>query len=203
MRNPDGFYDAIRKSKLFGPTFSSSEFNGIQEIVKDCEAAKWPIPYIAYALATAYHETAGTMQPIKEYGGPSYFTKLYDIKGQNPARARRMGNVNPGDGPKYCGRGYVQLTWYINYLKAEKELGQPLTTNPDLALKADIASDIMIKGMEEGWFTGKKLSDYLPKTGAATLLKFKAARYIINGQDDAELIAAYALKFQQALYLGD
>lgn len=202
LKNADAFYVAIRQSKLFGPVFDTKEFQGVSEIIKDTSAANWPIAYTAYALATAYHETAKTMQPIKEFGGSAYYTKLYDVKGNNPTRARAMGNTTAGDGPKYCGRGYVQLTWKVNYAKAQKELGKPLLTNPDLAMDPDIASDIMVKGMEQGWFTGKKLSSYLPDSAQATLSQFEAARRIINGNDDAVLIAQYAKKFQDALASG-
>lgn len=196
------FYAEIRRSKLFGPTFDPSEFKGVQEIIKDCARVKWPMAWVAYALATAYHETARTMQPIKEYGGYNYYMKLYDVSGSNPKRARAYGNTAIGDGAKYCGRGYVQLTWKVNYDKAGKALGVDLVNNPDLAMVADIASDIMILGMEHGWFTGKKMAHYLPSGRAANAGQFKAARRIINGTDKAATIAEYALVFQKALQLG-
>lgn len=202
LSNERLFYDSIRRSKLFGPVFDSKEFNGVQEIIKDCTNAHWPIAYTAYALATAYHETAHTMQPIKEYGGYAYYTRLYDISGQNPKRARLMGNTAIGDGARYCGRGFVQLTWKTNYARASRELGIDLVKNPDLALDPDIAGDIMIKGMEQGWFTGKALKHYLPGYAKANARQFINARYIINGKDKAAIIADYALRFQEALIEG-
>lgn len=197
------FYDQIRGSKLFGPVFDAKEFQGVSEIIKDCKAAGWPATWTAYALATAYHETAKTMQPIKEYGGNAYYTKLYDVSGQNPARARKYGNTKVGDGAKYCGRGYVQLTWKVNYEKAGRALGVDLVNKPELALDPDIASDIMIQGMSKGWFSGKKLSDYFSNYNAGTIEKFRACRAIINGRDDDLLIANYAMKFQQALAIAN
>lgn len=202
LSNESLFYDSIRRSKLFGPVFDAKEFRGVQEIIKDCTAAHWPIAYTAYALATAYHETAHTMQPIKEYGGYAYYTRLYDISGQNPKRARLMGNTSIGDGARYCGRGYVQLTWKTNYAKASRELGIDLVKNPDLALDPDIAGDIMVKGMEQGWFTGKAMRHYLPGYAKANAKQFTNARYIINGKDKAAVIADYALRFQKALEEG-
>jgi putative chitinase len=202
LQDAGAFYDQIRITKLYGPVFSATEFQGMEEILKDCKKAKWPIAYVAYALATAYHETAGTMQPIKEYGGRSYYMKLYDVTGQNPERARKMGNTAVGDGALYCGRGYVQLTWKVNYAKAAAELGVDLITNPDLAMNPDIASDVMIKGMEQGWFTGKRLATYLPPTGKATLQQFTDARRIINSTDKAAKIAEEAMAFQEALEVG-
>ncbi len=203
LKDAGAFYDQIRISKLFGPSFSTSEFQGVEEILKDCRKAEWPIAYVAYALATAYHETAHTMQPIKEYGGRAYFMKMYDVTGKNPTRARQMGNTKAGDGALYCGRGYVQLTWKVNYARAGKELGIDLVNNPDMAMVPDIASDVMIKGMEQGWFTGKSMKSYLPKDRRATLAEFEDARRIINGTDKDTLIAHYALRFQEALAIGN
>jgi predicted chitinase len=203
LHNADAFYSKIRAQKLFGPTLDTKELEGLQEILKDCAKAKWPMSYVAYALATAYHETAHTMQPIKEFGGTAYYTKLYDVNGRDPARARLYGNTSPGDGAKYCGRGYVQLTWKVNYAKAGKELGIDLVNKPDQAMIPDIASDIMVKGMEQGWFSGKKLSTYLPASGPAALDAYVSARRIINGTDKAALIAEYAMNFQEALKDGD
>ena len=203
LKNPAKFYDYIRLEKLYGPTISTSELEGTQEILLDCAKARWPIAYAAYALATAYHETAGTMKPIKEYGGAAYFNKRYGVEGDNPERARKMGNTKRGDGAKYCGRGYVQLTWANNYARAEMELGVPLLSNPDLAMDPDIASDIMIRGMSEGWFTGKKLSTYLPSTRLASISEFNEARRVINGLDKSQMIAEYAISFQLALLAGE
>lgn len=192
------YYDRIRTSNLFGPKFDIKEFKGVQEVTNACKVANWPIAFTAYALATAYHETAATMQPIKEYGGRSYFMNNYDVTGKNPDRARKYGNTAVGDGARYFGRGYVQLTWKVNYAKAEKELGYKLVSNPDLALDPKIAAAIMVRGMQEGWFTGKKLSHYFGFS-SGTRAQFAEARRIINGTDKAELIAGYALKFQDAL----
>jgi len=51
------------------------------------------------------HETASTMQPIKEIGNAAYFKRMYDIEGARPAKARELGNIHPGDGAKFCGMG--------------------------------------------------------------------------------------------------
>lgn len=149
----------------------------------------WDVTWVAYALATAYHETAHTMQPVKEYGGDAYFRKMYDINGDRPQKARELGNVNPGDGVRYAGRGYVQLTGRDNYTKFGIE------NAPDDAMKPEIAARIMRNGMESGVFTGKALRDYLPGD-------YVNARRIINGRDKAELIAGYARNFEAALRAG-
>lgn len=188
------FFDRLRNG-LLGPTLDEREVSGCKAILDACRG--WRPAWTAYALATAYHETAHTMQPIKEYGGPRYYNRLYGIEGQNPARARRMGNTAPGDGARYCGRGYVQLTWKSNYAKAGKALGIDLVGDPDLAMNADIAARILREGMAYGWF-GKNLLQCLPDT-LGTLDQFIKARGIINGNDKALQIAKYALEFQKAL----
>lgn len=198
LNDAPAFFNALRESRILGAAIDQSEVDGISAILAACGAENWGKKWTAYALATAYHETAGTMQPIRERGGPQYLTNKYDVRGDNPARARRFGNTAPGDGVRYCGRGFVQLTWKSNYTKAAERTGFPLEGNPDLAMRVDIAAEIMTKGMSEGWFTGKKLGDYI--TNEAT--DFVGARRIINGVDCAAKIAGHAIVFRDALIAG-
>jgi hypothetical protein len=138
-------------------------------------------------LATAWHETAATMQPITEYGGRKYFDK-YDTG----KLAKALGNTPEadGDGYTYRGRGYVQLTGRANYAKAGLALGLDLLRNPDLALQPTVAGKILVTGCTEGWFTGKKLSDYAD---------YRNMRRVVNGTDKADAIARYAETFEAAL----
>jgi len=192
------FFAAVRQG-ILGPTLSPDEVSGCEAILDAMEGT--PRSWCAYALATAYHETAHTMQPISEFGGPAYFTRMYDITGQRPTMARKMGNTEPGDGPKYRGRGYVQLTWKVNYAKAGAKLGVDLVGHPEMAMRPDIAAKIMRDGMVEGWFTGKALRHYL-EGPFATLTQYQGARRIINGTDKAAMIAGYAMQFENALAKG-
>jgi Predicted chitinase len=186
------FYDRVRGS-LFNGRLTQSQVDGLEALLNAMEG--WPVAYQAYGMATAFHETSQTMKPIMERGGYAYYTRLYDVTGQNPARARSMGNTTPGDGAKYCGRGYVQLTWKTNYERAGKDIGVDLVNFPELAMDPANAAKIMRDGMEQGWFTGKKLSDYL----ANGKKDYVGARRIINGTDKAQTIAGYAQKFETAL----
>ena len=194
------FFAKLR-SGIMGPTLDDDEVTGTSAILEAC--AGLPVSWTAYALATAYHETAHTMQPIKEYGGPKYFHKMYDPQGARPDFAKRNGNIYPGDGVKFCGRGYVQLTWRSNYKRAGDKLNVDLIGGPDLAMSKDIAALILRHGMKDGWFSGKSFASYLPASGPATAAQFQAARRIINGTDKAALIAQYASKFQDALIAGE
>lgn len=199
LANSEAFFDRADEADLLG-SLSQGERGGCNAILAAC--ARWPLAHVAYALATTYHETAGTMQPVKEMGGVDYLTRLYDVRGRDPDRARKHGNVLPGDGPKYCGRGYVQLTWRANYARAGRELGVDLVSQPDLAMRHDIAARILEAGMRQGWFTGKRLADYLPAAGPASHKAFVNARRIINGVDRAEKIAEHAIDFQEGLMAG-
>jgi putative chitinase len=190
------FFDLVRKG-ILGPTLDEDEVSGCKNILWAMAGA--PLSWCAYALATAYHETAHTMQPIEEYGGNRYFFRMYDIQGQRPHVAKDLGNTVPGDGIMYRGRGYVQLTGKRNYQKASDETGYPLVGNPDLAKRPDIAAVIMRIGMDQGWFTTRKFAHSLPAEGGAAHKQFFDARRIINGRDKAELIADYAIQFQEAL----
>jgi putative chitinase len=193
------FFDKLR-SGIMGPTLDDDEVTGTTAILE--AMAGLPIAWVAYALATAYHETAHTMQPIKEFGGDKYFFRRYDIQGQNPRLAKQLGNTLPGDGAKYAGRGYVQLTGRANYKRAGDKLNVDLINGPDLAMSKDIAALILRHGMRDGWFTGKSFQSYLPASFPASAAHFQAARRIINGTDKAAAIAGYAIAFQDALKAG-
>lgn len=181
---PEGF-EIIRQR--FGP-LNQGQVNGINLLVKHFAFAADAVPdkHQAYLLATAWHETARTMQPIHERGGKSYFNKYEP----GTKIGGRLGNKIKGDGFLFRGRGYVQLTGRSNYEAAGRKLKLPLVMQPDIALQPDAAADIMVKGCSEGWFTGKKLSDYAD---------FENMRRVVNGVDRAKEIAEYARVFEKAL----
>ena len=145
--------------------------------------------YVAYMLATSYHETAYTMQAIKEYGSYKYLSK-YDTG----RLAKVLGNTPEadGDGVLYAGRGHVMITGLDNYKKFTKLLGIDLVKNPDLALDPVVSAKILTIGSLRGVFTTKKLSNFI-RTGKH--LDFIRARAVINGTDKAESIALHAEKF--------
>jgi hypothetical protein len=191
------FFDAVR-ARPFGGKLAQSQVDGLEVILSTYERDYRDgasLAQLAYVLATAFHETARTMQPIKEYGGAAYLANNYDVTGRNPERARRMGNDRPGDGIKYAGRGYVQLTWKNNYRTMGQLLGVDLVAFPDRAMEPVLAARIMFEGMIHGLFTGQKLADHInPRT-----TNFVGARGTVNGTDQARKIADYAVDFFGAL----
>lgn len=180
------FFASVRSS--FG-ALTQPQVEGFQALLQAFGTARWPIGWAAYGLATAWHETAKTMQPVRE----AYWVKN--------GEAWRKANLRYY--PWY-GRGFCQLTWQKNYQRADDELslGGKLIADADLALEPDIAARIIVWGMETGTFTGKGLKDYLPLSGKAGHDAFRAARQIINGRDKDELIAKEADAFQSALEAG-
>lgn len=171
------FFDTVRAK--FGK-LNTSQVDGINVLLDATRALT--VRHRAYVLATAWHETARTMQPIYERGPKSYFSK-YDGR-------QSLGNTLRGDGYRFRGRGYVQITGRRNYAKAGLLCGVDMVANPDLALNQAHAAKIIVHGMTNGWFTGKELSDYTT---------FKEMRRTVNGTDKADMIAGYATTFLAAI----
>lgn len=181
--NRKSFFDFIRADLAKG-TMNQTQVNGINDLldVWFADFTDYPNEFLAYCLATAWHETAFTMQPIEEYG-----------KG----RGRKYGRRNETTGKAYYGRGYVQLTWGYNYKRAGIELGmgQDLFNHPEKVMVPETAAKILFQGSIEGWFTGKKLADYIGENSA----NYRQCRRIINGMDKASQIAKYASIFEHAI----
>jgi len=148
---------------------------------------------LAYCLATFKWETAHTMKPIDENGGPKYFNGRY---GPQTKVGKMLGNTRDGDGALFHGRGYVQLTGRRNYAKAKTLTGVDLLSDPDRAKDPAVAYEIAIQGMIDGWFTTRKLAQFI-KEGEPP--DYENARTIINGHDKASNIADIARRFNEVL----
>ena len=199
------FFDGIRQS-LFGGNLLQAQVDGIEAILDEWEKRQLTdVRHLAYMLATVYHEVARSMQPIREWGDERYFFRMYDIDGERPGVARHLGNIRPGDGVRYCGRGFVQLTGRRNYermteLVALPRFGLDLVANPDAAMRLDVATAVLFEGMldaESGFgdFTGLALDDFFDATRDDPV----GARQIINGRDRAELVAGFHRRFLAAI----
>lgn len=199
MKMTNGGFQIIRNA--FGP-LTQSQVNEINFIVDSMDKDK-SITYAqgAYVLATTWHETDRKMLPIVEYGkgkGRPYGTWYKNSKGElySFKNFKKDSVYLQSQYPfLYYGMGYVQLTWFDNFELASKKLGINFLNNPDLVLRKEYAIIIMLEGMKQGWFTGKKLSDYIHQSKK----DYKNARKIINGNDKAQMIADYAEVFEKAL----
>ncbi|HEY0120538.1 MAG TPA: hypothetical protein VGC14_02055 [Rhizobium sp.] len=206
---------ATARTSVFRGALSQSQVQGIEALLDACgDFGVADVRAVSYVLATPMIETGGTFQPIIEnlnYSEqglrntfPKYFSpadaKAYARQPEriaNRAYANRMGNGNEasGDGWRYRGRGYCQITGRNNYVRFSTILGLDLDANPDLARQDDIAAKIIVVGMRDGIFTGKKLGDYFTQESSDWI----NARRIINSLDRANDIAAYAKLFNAAL----
>jgi putative chitinase len=215
LSEPGSFFEALKTNGLFR-SLDQPQVDGINFKLAAFGRAGWPISFAAYGFATSYWETDRTMQPVREKGSGDGadadrwddYLERYDT---GPLAAR-LGNTPDadGDGVALAGKGDVQLTGAANYKRATIELRKrgiiaaevDLHLTPDLVLRPDISAAIMVAGMEEGWFTGRKLSHTLPSERPATLAEFVSSRPIINGRDKDREIGAIAIGWQAALQAG-
>lgn len=194
MLDSKTFFEQIRGPHHLFPSMSQGQVDGINAIL-DCWNSgpkglfKPPIydAHLAYMLATTYHETAQTMQAVKE-----------GLRASDAWRKHHL-RYYP-----YYGRGLVQLTWKANYQKATDFLRHyypdesdsiDLVNQPDQALNSKYAVAILFYGMSTGMFTGSSLHTFIH----GGTIDFVHARKIINGMDRADLIAGYAKSFMHAV----
>lgn len=198
------FFASVRTS-LFGGSLTASQVQGMEAILDEAAKAVIDPRWLAYMLATAFHETARTMQPVIE-------TRQAD-EATNPTVDKAIARLESSwakgrmpwvksaywrkdaQGKSWLGRGLVQLTHKANYERMGPIVGADLVGNPDLAMRDDVAVKIMFEGMARGLFTGKKLGDYF----TAQSTDWVNARKIINGLDRANDVAGYAKRFYEAL----
>ena len=187
MIDHDKYFEYVREV-LFDGALEQIQVDGQNVIIGlwDYQATGTPMTdlrWLAYMLATVYHETGQKMWPNTEGGSQEY------LQGK--------------DYWPYIGRGLVHLTWEDNYRNASTALSliddRDLVEHPELALDSLIATRIMFRGMAEGWFTTRKLGQYFNDDPDDPQDDPINARQIINGNDCDTQIAAYHDQFLTAL----
>jgi len=185
--NRSAFFTELRKrgSKPFGTSLSASQVKGIEGIL-DAFATHGDgfDKTLAYALATAFHETGGRMVPVREG-----FAKD-DASARRIVAKRKYGQPTGKYGHVYYGRGQVQLTWLKNYEDSSKDAGYDLVAYPDQMLDPVISARVLIKGLLDGRWnaSGRGIHHYLPLEGSDDL---RNARRTVNITDKWDLIGGY------------
>lgn len=193
--NRKAFYAALRRreSGVFGTSISQRQVTGIEGIL-DAFATHGDgrAKTLAYALATAYHETARRMVPVRETLAKD------DATARRRLRNARYAQPEPPYGHSYYGRGQVQLTWKRNYERSSPDAGVDLVKYPDNALDPVIGARVLVRGLLDGRWNGKGLGirHYLPDGGPDDL---RNARRTVNITDKWQLIGGYYEAFMSAI----
>jgi hypothetical protein len=155
----------------------SNRERSVAAIIRAAEAQRLTKPQIAYVLATAEHES-DSFNTLEEYSSGNQY------EGRST-----LGNNQPGDGPRYKGRGYVQLTGRRNYTLYSGITGLELVKLPVLAMNwPSLSVFIIVDGMMRGVYTGQRLDRFVN----AGKQDFFNARRVVNGHDRAQKIADQA-----------
>lgn len=228
LRNPEAFWAAMRR--MFGGSISNDQKMGVDAIL--AAASHHPISWLAYELATAFHETGGKMAPNREnmnysvagLRGTFGRHRISDQQCRDLGRTKTrpadqqaianivyggefgrtyLGNVQPGDGWKYRGGGMCHNTGRRNAKKADDDMGLCGAYLANPDLILDI--DIAAREMVTGMETGRYSGKNLArylKNERESHANFMKARPIINGVDRADDVADYADKMQSAIIAG-
>ncbi len=201
--NRTHFFTSIRAagSGLFGRVLNQSQVDGISAILDHWESAMpaGDLRWLGYMLATVFHETAHTMQPVRETLAESDGRAIAIL--DRAFAAKKLPWVKSpywrpdASGKSWLGRGLVQLTHRDNYLRLGQAVGVDLVADPGLAMQMEIAVRILFEGMIGGLFTGRKLADYFTDAKA----DWVGARRIITGPESMQKVAVYARLFDAAI----
>lgn len=214
------FFAAVRKAPFAG-SLTQAQVDGLGSML-DMAPPLMATMDLGYCFATTHHETGGAMVPRVEnltYTNASRIREVWPSRFANDAAAApfvrnpqalankvyggRLGNTLPNDGWDFRGMGLVQATGRENARRATKrlrELGyltadQDLEKTPTLMLDHDIAAAMLFVGLTEGWYTGRKLSQFFG-VGQENPV---AARTMVNPDSNGSAIAITYRAFVNAL----
>lgn len=132
---------------------------------------------IAHLLAQACHESDGFCTTVEYASGRAY------------ERRADLGNTQPGDGPRFKGRGLFQLTGRANYKAYGDKLGVDLVADPDAAAEPVMSLRIACEYWKE-----RKIN---PPADADDVIT--VTRKINGGTNGIEMRRAYLAKAKAAL----
>ena len=139
---------------------------------------------LAQFMAQTRHES-WDFGKMKEVGNKKTFAKY-----EKPRLAKQLGNKVKGDGERFKGRGFIQLTGRDNYTRASQQIfgDDRLVKNPDLASKLDVGAQIAL------WFWKNQVRPAVKDFNNTTQV-VKA----INADEPAKVVQARHNKFKEYL----
>ena len=111
-------------------------------------------------------------------------TKEFSSGTQYEGRAD-LGNTQPGDGARYKGRGFIQITGRANYTAAGKALGIDLVNYPELAERPDIATKVSI------WYWNTRVKPRVANFGNTKAVTKKVNGGVNGLQDRTKLTKSF------------
>jgi putative chitinase len=125
------------------------------------------------------YSAKGLMGIFKKYFPTEALAKSYErqpAKIANKVYGGRMGNgpESSGEGAKYCGRGYIQLTGKDNYIAFGKSIGVDMTINPDL-----VSSQYSL--LSAAWFFSKNGLHKMADEGSTDAVVTKITKRVNGG----------------------
>lgn len=94
-----------------------------------CDEFEISTPLRAAAFLAQIGCESARLEYVKEIWGPTAQQLRYEPPS---SLARTLGNTEPGDGKKFCGRGLIELTGRGNYLRTGTALKLDLINHPEL-----------------------------------------------------------------------
>lgn len=192
------FFRAVDKSLFFRP-LSESQRNGTRDVI-DYWLKHFPKGdrrWLAYILATVYHETGELMVPVREGFKKTDAEARQHVRNMFIRGRISQDYAKPVNGVSYFGRGRVQNTFFDNYRKLARRFGKDFVNEPSLLLDSRTDAEVTVVGHVEGLWTKFQLSDFIK----GEKCDYFHARQIVNKLDKASKIEAHAKAFERAIAL--
>lgn len=189
LDNPDGLIGQVKVD--LQPNFEfrrrqsrANRDKSVSALIEAAKARQLTKAQIAYILATADHES-DSFNTLEEYSSGDQYEGRDDLD-----------NTNPGDGPRFKGRGYVQLTGRRNYTAYSQITGLELVKLPIILMNWPALSVfVIVDGMMRGVYTTKRLDEFVN----ISKQDFYNARQVVNDHDCAQKIADQATDWLRQL----
>ncbi len=193
----EAFCRAVDKT-LFLKPLSEKQRGGMKDVIDvwTKNFAGGDPRWLAYILASIYHETGQMMVPVREGFKKTDQAAREHVRNMFIRGIVKRDYAKPVNGISYFGRGRVQSTHFDNYRRLSRRFNKNFVNEPNLLLDSRIDAEVAVFGHVEGlWVPKFKLSDFIK----GERCDYVGARRIVNGQDKASEIASFARTFERAV----